>query len=215
MLFVVARSLSKSNIPAIVFEASAKGRSPGYGLTLKPQAYRPLLALLGLEEDSFRRSVAVDAELGGKGVVHSHLSFDARTGNIVNGATGHDSEEQEQDTNGGLLLRANKRRLRNLLAEGIDVRWEHEFKHVDTETTKESTLLARFENGQVVEGSLLVAADGVHSKGVFSENYIHTVLPLTVLSSNIGFSNSPPTSPTPYQAAYSKLCRHKWSASRV
>lgn len=140
----MARSLLKSNIPAIVFDSAVQGRSPGYGLVLQQKAYKPLLSLLNLEEAAFRKSLAVDAALGGTGSVSGERAKYA----------------QPNTTDSKTLARLNRRRLRDLLAEGVEVRWEHKLKRVET---ADGSVRAEFENGDTVDGSLLVAADGVHS----------------------------------------------------
>jgi 2-polyprenyl-6-methoxyphenol hydroxylase-like FAD-dependent oxidoreductase len=152
----VARALLRSKIPAIVFEASAQGRSPGYGLTLRPAAYRPLLEVLSIDETTFKQRVAVDAAIGGSGKVQKHLEVDARHGKM---------RESESESNDDYPCRVNKRKLRDLLAENIDIRWEHKFKSLQVDT---DNVTATFENGETVKGSMIVAADGVHSIGMQS-----------------------------------------------
>lgn len=137
--------MRKSNIPAIVFEQAAKGRHPGHGLVLQARAYRPLLSLLGIEEAAFRKAVAVDVGIGRNGAVNDSAYTDERA---------------QEDLKP--LIRVNKRKLRDLLADGVEIRWDHRLKQVDA---SRDSVTAEFENGERVSGAYLIAADGVHSVG--------------------------------------------------
>ena len=104
-----------------------------YGITLHATSYRPLLKLLSLEENSFRSKVAVDAA-------------GEASGNANSGA----------ETSS---LRANRNRFEALLAEGLDIRWEHELKDLDTT----SGISLDFANRTKHETQILVGAEGPHS----------------------------------------------------
>lgn len=90
-----------------------------------------------MDEASFRKAVAVDAAIGRQG---------------------HVENANKED-----LLRANKRKLRDFLAESVEIRWDHRLRSIST--TESQSVTAEFENGESVRGSLLIAADGVHSIG--------------------------------------------------
>ena len=128
-----------------MFEQAAQGRHPGHGLVLQARAYQPLLGLLGIGEPAFRKAVAVDAAIGRNGAVKDSAYTDERL------------NEKLQP-----LIRVNKRKLRDLLAEGVEIRWDHRLKTIHA---SQDSVKAEFENGQTVDGSLLIAADGVHSVG--------------------------------------------------
>lgn len=91
--------------------------------------------------------MAVDAAIG-------------RNGQVKDSAYTDDRANQELKP----LLRVNKRKLRDLLADGVDIRWDHRLKEVNT---TETSVTAKFENGQSVTGACLIAADGVHSVGEY------------------------------------------------
>jgi 2-polyprenyl-6-methoxyphenol hydroxylase-like FAD-dependent oxidoreductase len=61
------------------------------------------------------------------------------------------------------FFRANRFRLREYLADGLNVRYEHELLSFES---KDHGLVAKFRNGQSFEGSILVGADGVFSNGM-------------------------------------------------
>jgi 2-polyprenyl-6-methoxyphenol hydroxylase-like FAD-dependent oxidoreductase len=57
-------------------------------------------------------------------------------------------------------IRLSRRRMRKLCSEAIDVQYGRTFKGVSYEGGK---VQARFEDGEVVEGDLLIGADGTRS----------------------------------------------------
>ena len=148
---VLAQCLSKRGITTILYERDAvqqAAKRHGYGITLHPWAYRPLLRILNLDENSFRRKVAVDGAVGGTGRIGSQ----AQSGR-------HDLHEIHDAS-----FRANRRKLEQLLSDGLDVRWGHELSEVTTKAGTGSRLSLDFTNGQQLETNIVVSADGPHSK---------------------------------------------------
>lgn len=135
---VLGRCLLRRGIASNIFEkdtARAGSARYGYGITLQPSAYYPLLEYLGLDDRTFRRRLAVDTSVGGDGK-----------------SSGDKSTTSE--------FRANRQRLEQLLKEGLDVRWDHRLSGIQT-GEKAQTL--HFENGQQAEASLIISAEGPHS----------------------------------------------------
>lgn len=60
-----------------------------------------------------------------------------------------------------MFFRANRQKLEQLLAEGLDVRWEYALADIKPTTDGLSLL---FENGETVETPFVVGAEGVHSQ---------------------------------------------------
>lgn len=155
-----ARLLSQRNIPTIVFEQSCFERSQGYDITVRDWAFKPLLSDLGnTSVGDLERAVAVDRGLGGCGWIDLTLR-DNSVGVTLMAPEPPKPGETEQS-----LFRANRTALRNWLGEGLDLRYEHKLKSFKG---KAGGVKAIFENGVEVEGSLIVAADGLHSTGKFS-----------------------------------------------
>lgn len=150
-----ARLLTQRGIPCIVFEQSTPDKkSQGYAITVRDWAFKPLLAGLGgVSIEAFKNAVAVDRALGGSGWVD--LTFrDNATGEALMNPEPHE----------GTLFRANRSILRDWLSDGVDVRYEHKLKAVQG---KPGDVKAVFQSGEVT-GSMIIAADGVHSSGGFT-----------------------------------------------
>lgn len=154
-----ARLLTQRGIPCIVFEQSIPDKSQGYAITVRDWAFKPLLAGLGsVSVEAFKNAVAVDRALGGSGWVD--LTFrDNATGEALM------NPEPPKTGNEGSLFRANRSILRDWLSDGVDVRYEHKLKAVQG---KPGDVKAVFQSGEEVAGSIIIAADGVHSSGGFT-----------------------------------------------
>ncbi|EME47709.1 hypothetical protein DOTSEDRAFT_21467 [Dothistroma septosporum NZE10] len=128
---VLGRCLLQRGLRAVLFEKSRPSSNRNsYGITLHADSYRPLLKLLDLEEKSFRNRVLVDT-----------AAEDGHTAGV------------------GTTIRVNRNRFETLLAEGLDIRWEHELKEFDTA----SGIGLNFTNGSSHEAEVLVGAEGPHS----------------------------------------------------
>lgn len=151
-----ARLLKQRGIPCVVFEQSSPEKSQGYAITVRDWAFEPLLdGIGGVLVSDFQKGVAVDRELGGTGWVD--LTF-------RNNGTGETlfNPEQSQKGNKVSLFRANRSVLRDWLGKGVDIRYGYKLKAVEGGP---GNVKAIFENDEEIEGSMLIAADGVHSGG--------------------------------------------------
>jgi len=137
----LGRCLLKRGIPAILYDRSSSAPRHSYGITLHPSSYRPLLALLGVDETAFRRRLSVDAGNEGMGNVRQSMMVHP---------TGWETGS----------FRANRSRLEEMLREGLDVRWEHELGRVEEGS---SGVQLCFKNGDSIQAESVIAADGVHS----------------------------------------------------
>ena len=141
---VLGRCLLTRGISSVLFEREvARTGSPkhGYGITLHPWAYRPLLKYLDIDETLFRKKLAVDSTIGGIGRIESHAHP------IIEG----------RDV---ASFRANRQKLEQMMSEGLDVRWEHGLVDVKS---KDSSNIMHFRNGQELPSKLVIGADGPHS----------------------------------------------------
>ena len=137
----LARSLSKRGIPYVLYERQTSIPRHSYGITLHPSSYRPLLKILGLDEHSFRRRVAVDGQSGGQGNINTKRLV--HSGGI--------------DPNS---FRAHRGKLEQLLREGLEIQWNHSLEKAQKTLT--GTVL-RFQNGRQVDSTCTIGADGPHS----------------------------------------------------
>lgn len=132
---VLGRCLLQRGVRAVLFEKSRPSSNRNsYGITLHANSYRPLLKLLDLEENSFRSKVAVDAAADASGKAKNQNDVES-------------------------TVRVNRNRFETLLAEGLDIRWEHELKDYDTA----AGIRLNFANGTSHEAEILVGAEGPHS----------------------------------------------------
>lgn len=126
---------------------------------MRDWAFKPLLAGLGAGSvRELERAVAVDRGLGGCGWIDLSLR---------DNSTGVTLMAPEPPKPGGTdqaLFRANRTALRSWLAKGVDLRYEHRLSSLEGGP---GDVKAVFENGVEVKGSLIIAADGLHSTGSF------------------------------------------------
>lgn len=151
----LARTLHQRGIPFEIYESQRQDHSVGYGITLRSWAWRPLLEVLGKDEQELRRKTSTDSPIGGIGHI-DQIFYDAYTGQKLVDATRNDD----------IIYRANRVAIRKFLLEGIDenkIHWEATLLRVSQET--DGSVLAVFTDGTTVRARLLVAADGVHSAG--------------------------------------------------
>jgi 2-polyprenyl-6-methoxyphenol hydroxylase-like FAD-dependent oxidoreductase len=159
----LSRCLLHRGIPSTIYErASAKPRH-GYGITLHSYAYQPLLQILGMDELTFVRCVAVDGVLGANGKIDETK--------LVNRIK-HKYKGQNFSS-----FRANRAKLEGLLSDGLDVRWNCALEKLDRNIEGDTTLY--FQDGEAVKSKLVVGFDGIHSKTRTSvlPSVIPTVLP--------------------------------------
>lgn len=137
----LGRCLLKHGVPAVLYERMPLNPRHGYGVTLHASSYMPLLDILGLDEFTFRRQIAVDGSLGGNGNIEPKSMVYAGKVNSTS-------------------FRANRNKFEKLLREGLDIQWRHFLEKVE-ETSSGMALC--LQNGQRIESSCVVGADGPHS----------------------------------------------------
>jgi len=160
---VLGRCLLQHGISSVLFDqgvARSGSTRHGYGITLHPWAYKPLLKYLDLDEGTFRKRLAVDAAVGGVGRIESNSSPVAEDTDVSS-------------------FRANRQRLENMLSEGLSVRWEHDLANVKSE---DSSNTLEFRNGQQLQSAIVVGAEGPHSqvRKFISPSTDFNVLPFAV-----------------------------------
>ncbi|KAM0463099.1 hypothetical protein ACHAPV_003225 [Trichoderma viride] len=153
----LARVLQENGIQVSVYESSSRSAAQGYGITLRSWAYGPLVDKLGINLDEFRSAVATDGSVGGTGEINPTM-HDALTGKPLIEASPSQTGSPE-----GEFFRANRNRLREFLLRGVDCHFDYQLVSLDIDEGEE-LLNARFANGAVVTGSLVIGADGVFSK---------------------------------------------------
>jgi tyrosinase len=141
----LSRSLLHRGIPSVLYEKGSSNPRFNYAITLHSTAYQPLLKILDLDVDTFKRRVAVDAESSGTGLIAQRANPSSHNG-LYNTSSS---------------FRANRAKLEQLLREGLDVRWKHALQSVE-KSSQGATM--HFSNGESCVGKLVVGADGVHSQ---------------------------------------------------
>ncbi|OCL08871.1 putative FAD-dependent monooxygenase [Glonium stellatum] len=154
-----ARLLTQHCIPNVVFEASSADRNQGFSITLRKWAYEPLLHELGdISTETLAKAIAPDRHVGGAG------SLDQALRDVSSGQKLIAPEPAKDGTSDRKMFRANRNALRVWLRDcgeqEVDVRYRHKLKSFQGEL---GNLKVEFENGVNFEGSLIIAADGVHS----------------------------------------------------
>lgn len=151
------RLLKNAGIPVVVFEASKENRTQGFSISLRPWGVSALLAAFGgLPPSSIIKGVAPDREIKGQGWIDQSLRNNRTAELLLSPPPGKASD----------ILRANRNALRRwIIDQGddeLDVRYGHKLKSFSGQS---GDLTIEFENGVHFNGSLIVAADGVHSSG--------------------------------------------------
>ncbi|KAJ5171585.1 FAD/NAD(P)-binding domain-containing protein [Penicillium coprophilum] len=150
----LGRLLTNNNIANIVFEASPPERSQGFAISMHDWGYYPLLEALGGLSQSMIKAVGPDRFIGGTGWVDLAMR-DNMTGQVL--------VEPDADSP-PTVVRANRNSLRAWIADcgddQLDVRYGHRLKSISGSM---GNVRAVFENGAAYDGSVVVAADGVHS----------------------------------------------------
>lgn len=153
----LGRCLQNKGIQSTIFEKARQSTSRNsYGITLHSKFYQPLLKVLNLDEAAFRKRIAVDAGIGGVGRVGG--------GKDAAAATEIGS------------FKANKNLLEALLAEGLEVKWEHELTNVEP---LPGAVELEFKNHNRHASTFVIGADGPHSqvRRTILPNADFTILP--------------------------------------
>ena len=140
----------------MVFEASPPERRQGFSITLRSWGYEALLSALGdVPLSSLQKGVASDRLIGGTGWLE-HARLNNSTGEVL----------IAPDSTSVAAFRANRNALRQWISdcgdENMDIRYGHRLESLEN---KPDGVHVEFGNGARFIGSLLVAADGVHSTG--------------------------------------------------
>jgi len=139
----LARCFKNRGIQSIIFEKNPSPAHHNYGISLQPWTTKLLTNVLGIDESTFARRVAVDGSRGGMGQVYpSHVS------GLGSGK------------GGPKLLRAHRGRLEGLLREQLDVQWGHVLEGIEASGTGHTLT---FKDREKVECGLVIDSSGVHS----------------------------------------------------
>ncbi|KAI5359020.1 Putative FAD-binding domain, FAD/NAD(P)-binding domain superfamily [Septoria linicola] len=151
----LGRCLQNKGIQSTIFEKARQSTSRNsYGITLHSKFYQPLLKVLDLDETAFRKRIAVDAGIGGTGRVSG----------------GKDAAPDSRS------FKANKNLFEALLAEGLEVKWEHELTSVEP---LPGAVELDFKNHNRHASTFVIGADGPHSqvRRTILPNADFTILP--------------------------------------
>ena len=136
----LGRCLRLKGISSVIYERAPSTTRNNYGITLQPWAYESLLGVLGMDEMTFRKHVAVDSNR--------------------NDGIGRLSP---QDSGSRTAFRANRNKLELLLGEGQTIKLNHMLSSAKVSQSKDSVEL-QFENGLEIRPAVVVDALGVHSQ---------------------------------------------------
>jgi 2-polyprenyl-6-methoxyphenol hydroxylase-like FAD-dependent oxidoreductase len=103
----LGRCLLTRGIPTVLYEKKPSSARHSYAITLHSSSYQPLLKVLGIDESTFKRRVAVDGALGGNGAIDPRLLV-------------YQNEPEPERTS----FRAHRGKLEQLLREGLNIQWE-------------------------------------------------------------------------------------------
>ncbi|KAF2418949.1 FAD/NAD(P)-binding domain-containing protein [Tothia fuscella] len=142
----LSRTLLNHGIKSIIFEKAPSKPRHEYGITLYSYAYKPLLKVLGLDEESFMQKVAVDGGVGGRGC-----------GRIDGGKIVKQGGGWEEG------LRVNRAKLERILEEGLDVRWDCGVEGVGRDGSGDPNTV-HLKNGDTMTSNIIIGLDGVHSQ---------------------------------------------------
>ncbi|KAL9624049.1 MAG: hypothetical protein Q9160_001802 [Pyrenula sp. 1 TL-2023] len=142
----LSRCLLRRGIPSVLYERASSPTRHRYGITLHEWAYRPLLKVLEMDEDVFKKRTAVTGE----------------TEADVNHQTGSNAMDPPKlgDRGKAGSCRAHRAKLEDLLREGLDIRWNHGLERLELDRTG---VILHMQEGQSIERSCVVGADGVHA----------------------------------------------------
>ncbi|RAO74239.1 uncharacterized protein BHQ10_010251 [Talaromyces amestolkiae] len=154
---LLARSLLLSKIPFLVFErdASLKFRGQGYRLRLSNEGLDAIEQVLGPGPEGFPKFYDRCGKTAGSGFV----GYDAITGEVTESNPGG----ERLGSRDGKIVGISRGDMRSLFMEGCEEFVQFN-KHVKGYELTDGGVRAIFADGsKSVEGSLLVAADGVKS----------------------------------------------------
>lgn len=161
----LARYLRQKGISSIIYDRVTSSPRHSYGITLYRWAYKPLLQVLGIDENSFRRRTAVNS------------LYHAGTGKVY-----PEGSTLSRDLSPG-TFRANRSKLERLLKEGQEIHQEHALRDAKASLEGGCTNLI-FQNDVEVNSSFIVDTLGVHSqlRKSLLPQYSLNILPFVVFS---------------------------------
>lgn len=147
----LARYLQSHAVPFRIFDQQDRFKNQNFGLTLCSDTTARLLPLLKVEEHDFGARMAVDRKTGKTNTFLVNLATGERlsVASFEEGVSARD-------------LRTNWERLRGVIMGDVEGMVEYGCK-LQSFVSSGFGVRAEFENGMVVEGSVLAAANGVHS----------------------------------------------------
>ncbi|KAJ4861975.1 hypothetical protein T069G_02929 [Trichoderma breve] len=153
----LGRCLLKYGIPAVLYERKPSSPCHDYGITLHAPSYLPLLDILRIDEFTFRRRMAVDGLLSGGGNIEPGFFATPKRINSTS-------------------FRAHRGKFEKLLCEGLDIQWGNSLEKVEEAP---SGMILHMQNGQKLESTCIIGADGPHSitRKSLSPNTSFNVLP--------------------------------------
>ncbi|KAI1767191.1 FAD/NAD(P)-binding domain-containing protein [Hypoxylon sp. FL1150] len=181
----VAQGCRENGIPYTVFERIVEdGRSQGWALTLH-WCLNALRRTIGPKAAARLADVSEVAALstsanGEQAVVDKSLKNDAGNFLFLNCETG---ETQYKVPPSKARLRLHRRKLRNILADGINI--EQSKKLVSVEEIDNEGVRAHFEDGTFADGTILIGADGNNSnvrRYLLPTDHALTPLPVSLVA---------------------------------
>lgn len=152
----LARVLAKHRIPFRVVEKASPSRREGYGISLRAWATQPLCDEIGMDHQAFIAACAADAGINGHGLIDPVL-YDLHTLEPLT-----KPEAAPTGSPSTSVFRANRDRIRTTLMAEFDVKFDVSLEWID-KSEMPRKIKARLSNGELIEGCLLVGADGVYS----------------------------------------------------
>lgn len=185
---VLGQCLLLRGIHAVIFEkASSSAHRNNHCITLHARAYQPLLKVLDLDETKFKQRVAVDPAINVEGRLLSGSSDDSDRSSF----------------------RAHRGRFERLLAQGLEIAWEHEVESVTLASAPlRRAASLRVRNGGDHPSSVIAGADGPHSQvrtaiaAVTTDMAPLRVLPFATYNGRRLFT------PSKYEATLGPFMRH-------
>ncbi|PMD25117.1 FAD/NAD(P)-binding domain-containing protein [Hyaloscypha hepaticicola] len=135
----LAKCLKNKGIQAIVFEKNPSPAQHSYGISLQTKTCQALMKVLGINEPTFWKRVAVDGSIGGRGLI---MSKDIREAAAEYG------------------VRTHRGRVEGLLRESLDIRWGHVLENVSNNGAKH---ILKFRGKDDIRSDFLVDTSGAHS----------------------------------------------------
>ncbi|OWP07504.1 hypothetical protein B2J93_8956 [Marssonina coronariae] len=146
----LARCLRSKGIQAVIFEKDPSPAYHNYGISLQPWTYQLLVKILGIDEMTFVKKVAVDGLRGGQGIAY------AEHAPISTSASWSDPSS----------LRAHRGRLEALLREDLkgNVKWGYALQDISPNIASGTKNTLAFKDKESVSSSFVVDSSGVHSQ---------------------------------------------------